>query len=140
MCPLLTHYEHGGCLLHRGVASRKVLIFWEAGLWLFFEMAQQLLTGYQVALNAVLATLAPVSTNKPSFWSAVFLMFHCRGDIYGLFSWIILSCDCSLTSNLNEGSKAPTLAIVYCFPKFNPGSPRMESILSWHLILDGGYI
>jgi len=51
------------------VFSRKVLTFWEAGLRRFgcFEMAQQLLSsGYQVALLAVLDTLAPVSTNKPS--------------------------------------------------------------------------
>lgn len=45
---------------------------WSFGGLVAFEMAQQLLSsGHQVALLAMLDTLAPISKNKPSFWDSL---------------------------------------------------------------------
>ena len=56
-------------LVLTGATIGIITLRWSFGGLVAFEMAQQLLAaGDEVALLAVLDTLAPVSVNKPSFW------------------------------------------------------------------------
>lgn len=110
---------------------------WSFGGLVAFEMAQQLLSsGYQVALLAVLDTLAPVSTNKPSFWEGCKFLI----TTVGRYIWPFLLDYFYLVTapdKHHEVSKGKWLRDRFTprFPKFNQVLRRLGINLSWHSIL-----
>ena len=111
---------------------------WSFGGLVAFEMAQQLVSaGHQVALVAVLDTVAPVSGYKPSFWVGLKFLF----TTVGRYIWpFLLDYFYLLTASNTHQSDVVNRArfgdrLTSRFPKFNQVLRRLKTNLSWQSLL-----
>jgi thioesterase domain-containing protein/acyl carrier protein len=111
---------------------------WSFGGLVAFEMAKQLQReGHQVALLAVLDTLAPVSANKPSFWEGCkFLLTTVRRSIWPfvLDYFYLVTTPEKRRSNASQ-RKRQSDRVVSRSSKLNQALRRIRSHLSWHSFL-----
>jgi len=78
---------------------------WSFGGLVAFEMAQQLLSsGYQW-LYCCVDTLAPVSTNKPSFWEGCKFLITTVGRYMAFSPGLFVSGDCPTSTTVFKGKR-----------------------------------
>jgi len=112
---------------------------WSFGGLVAFEMAQQLQReGHEVALLAILDTLAPVAANKPSLWEGYkFLFTTVRRSIWPFLVdyFYLLTTQNQQQRNVVQRNQFGD-RIFPRYPNLNQILRRLVSKLSWHSLME----